>query len=86
MLWATGPEEDRRGEVRCLYLAASCFLRTPVFIDDDMNWKHHIKTVRTELSKVAAIVYKARRNQDGMCRLYYSLFLPYIIYCSDIRR
>ena len=30
-----------------------------VFIDDDLNWKHHINTVKTTLSNVAAIIYTA---------------------------
>ena len=27
-----------------------------VFIDDDLNWKHHINMVRTKLSNIAAII------------------------------
>ena len=39
-----------------------------VFTDDDLNWKHHINMVRSKLSKVAAIKYKASCliNQEGM--------------------
>ena len=57
-----------------------------VFIDDDLNWKHHINMVRSKLSKVAAIMYKASCliNQDGMYILYCSLFLSYTSYCSGI--
>ena len=57
-----------------------------ICIDDKLNWKHHINTVRSKLSKVAAIIYRASCiiNQDGIYMLYCSLFLPYINYCSEI--
>ena len=39
-----------------------------ICIDDKLNWKHHINTVRSKLSKVAAIIYRASCiiNQDGI--------------------
>ena len=57
-----------------------------IYIDDKLNWKYHINTVRSKLSKVAAIIYRASCliNQDGIYLLYCSLFLPYINYCSEI--
>ena len=57
-----------------------------ICIDDELNWKHHINTVRSKLSKVAEIIYRANCiiNQDGIYMLYCSLFLPYINYCSEI--
>ena len=59
-----------------------------IFIDKDLNWKHHINTVRTKkiLSKLAASIYKASCliNLDGMYILYCSLLLPYINYCSEM--
>ena len=47
------------------------------YIDDKLNWKYHINTVRSKLSKVAAIIYRASCliNQDGIYMLYCSLFL-----------
>ncbi len=38
------------------------------YIDDKRNWKHHINTVRSKLSKVTAIIYRANCliNQDGI--------------------
>ena len=30
-----------------------------IFIDVKLNWKHHINTVRSKLSKVAVIIYRA---------------------------
>ena len=57
-----------------------------ICIDDKLNWKHHIYTVRSKLSKVAAIIYRASCliNQGAIYMLYCSLFLPYINYCSEI--
>ena len=55
-------------------------------MDDVLNWKHHINTVITQLSKVAAIIYKASFviNFDGMYIMYCFLFLSYTSYCSEI--
>ena len=57
-----------------------------VLIDKDLNWRHHINTVRTKLSKFVAIIYNASCliNHDRMYILYCYLFLPYISYCSEI--
>ena len=51
-----------------------------VFIDDDLNWKHHNNTVRTKLSKVTAITYKTSCliNHDGM--YIFVLFSVFAIY------
>ena len=48
-----------------------------IFIDDKLHWKHHINTVRSKLSKLAAIIYRASClvNKDGIYMLYCSLFL-----------
>ena len=42
-----------------------------IYIDDKLNWKYHINTVRSKLSKVAAIIYRASCliNQDGIYML-----------------
>ena len=49
-----------------------------IYIDDKLNWKYHINrpTVRSKLSKVAAIIYRASclTNQDGIHMLYCSSF------------
>ena len=45
-----------------------------IVIDDELNWKQHINTIRSKLLKVEAIIYKASCliNHDGI----------YILYCS----
>ena len=42
-----------------------------ICIDDKLNWKHHINTVRSKLSKVAALIYRASCliNQGGIYML-----------------
>ena len=57
-----------------------------IYIDDKLNWKYHINTVVSKLSKVASIIYRGSCliNQDGIYMLYCSLFWPYINYCSEI--
>ena len=43
-------------------------------------------TIRSKLSKCCAIMYKASSliNKHCMHILYYSLFMPYIIYCAEV--
>ena len=57
-----------------------------VQIDEGLNWKEHIKLVSSKLIKVSGIIFRAKRvlNYDSLYTLYYSLFLPYINYCSEI--
>ena len=57
-----------------------------VMSDDKLTWKHHIDLVKSKLSRSCAIMYKASFLIDrrGMHVLYYSLFLPYIMYCAEI--
>ena len=39
-----------------------------IYIDDKLNWKYRINNVRSKISKVAAIIYRATClvNQDGI--------------------
>ena len=57
-----------------------------VMIDDKLAWKHHIDLVKSKLSRSCGIMYRASFLIDrrGMHVLYYSLFLPYIMYCAEI--
>ena len=52
-----------------------------IFIDDKLNWKHHINTVRSKLSKVAAIIYRASCNKDG---IYTCCTAPYFCHILTI--
>ena len=56
-----------------------------VVIDCKLNWKSHILSVRYKLSKCRAIVYRASSliNKHDMHILYYSLFIPYIMYYAE---
>ena len=57
-----------------------------VMIDDKLYWKNHICLVKSKLSKRCAVLYRASFLIDrrGMHILYYSLFLPYIMYCAEV--
>ena len=46
-----------------------------IYIDDKLNCKYHINTVRSKLSKVAAIIYRASCiiNQDAVLLLIFAL-------------
>ena len=57
-----------------------------VMIDDKLNWKNHMLSVRSKLSKSCAIMYRASFliNKRGMHILYFSLVMPYIMYCAEV--
>ena len=57
-----------------------------VVIDDKLNWKSHILSIRSKLSKCCVIMYKASSliNKHGMHILYNSLFMPYIMHCTEV--
>ena len=64
----------------------NCTTCLGVVIDDKLNWKSHILSIRSKLSKCCAIMYRASSliNKHCMHILYYSLFMPYIIYCAEV--
>ena len=57
-----------------------------VYIDDKLNWSHHIQHVQGKLSRSISILYKVRNILDShsLHTLYCTLFLPYLHYCSEI--
>ena len=57
-----------------------------IIIDDKLSWKPHIQSVKSKLSSVLSIMYKASKliNTAGMYTLYCSLFHPYLSYCNEI--
>ena len=65
-------------------VAATKFLG--IIIDDTLSWKPHIQSVKSKLSSVLSIMYKASKlsNISGMYTLYCSLFHPYLSYCNEI--
>ena len=65
-------------------VAATKFLG--IILDDKLSWKPHIQSVKSKLSSVLSIMYKASKliNTAGMYTLYCSLFHPYLSYCNEI--
>ena len=57
-----------------------------VVTDDKLNWKSHILSIRSKLSICCAIMHRASSliNKYGKHILYYSLFMPYIMYCAEV--
>ena len=57
-----------------------------VHIDESLNWKYQINTIRLKMSKVAAVIYKANCliDRNGMYILYCSLFLLHLSYCCEM--
>ena len=57
-----------------------------ILIDENFNWKEHIKLVISKLSKSIAIILRAKKVLDSqsLLTLYCSLFLPYLSYCAEI--
>ena len=57
-----------------------------VIIDESLSWNNHINSVKSKLAKVSSVIYKVSHSIDrsSMRTLYCALFLPYIMYCSEI--
>ncbi len=57
-----------------------------IVIDDSLNWKPHIQSVKSKVSTILSIMYKASKliTTAGMYTLYCSLFQPYMSYCNEI--
>ena len=64
----------------------NCTQLLGVVIDDKLNWKSHILSIRSKLSKCCGIMYRASSliNKHSMHNLYYSLFMRYIMYCAEV--
>ena len=54
-----------------------------VYIDNHLNWKHHILHIRNKISKVTGTITKSRDslNNKSLLLLYYGLIYPYLQYC-----
>ena len=57
-----------------------------IIIDEKLNWKTQIQSVKSKLASVLSVMHKAsvKINIDGMYTLYCSLFHPYLSYCLEI--
>ena len=57
-----------------------------IIIDNRLNWKPHIQSVKSKLSCILSIMYKASKliTTAGMYTLYCSLFQPHISYCNEL--
>ena len=57
-----------------------------IIIDDRLNWKPHIQSVKFKFSSILSVMYKASKliTTAGIYNLYCSLFQPYTSYCNEI--
>ena len=57
-----------------------------VTINDQINWKSHIKHVQCKLSRSISVLSKAKHILDhkSLYILYCSLILPYLQYCAEV--
>ena len=55
-----------------------------VIIDELLNWKKYINSVKSKLSNIASVIYNVSHfiDQRSMYTLYCSLFLTDLMYCS----
>ena len=53
-----------------------------IFVDENLNWDAHIKSICNKLSHISGIFYKLRRliSQDALIVLYYSLVQSHLTY------
>ena len=57
-----------------------------IIIDDRLNWKPQIQSLKSKFSSILSIMYKTSTliTTDGMYTLLCSLFQPFISYCNEI--
>lgn len=57
-----------------------------VILDNKVCWKTHVAYVRAKLAKCSAILWKTKHILEckSLQTLYYSLFLPYLLYCVEV--
>ena len=57
-----------------------------VIIDKKLNWKTHIKYIKSKISKSIAILHKTKHilDQRSLHMLYSSLITPYLTYCAEL--
>ena len=57
-----------------------------IYIDQNLTWKHHVSYVLNKLSKCVGILHRVQHllGREPLYKLYCSLFLPYITYCSMV--
>ena len=55
-------------------------------VDQNLTWKRHASHVLSKLSKCTGILCKVQHllGRESQYRLYCTLFLPYITYCSMV--
>ena len=57
-----------------------------IYIDQNLTWKHHVSYVLNKLSKCVGILHRVQHllGREPLYKLYCTLFLPYITYCSMV--
>ena len=57
-----------------------------IVVEDRLNWKPRIQSVKSKVSSILSIMYKASKlfTTAGMYALYCSLFQPFISHCNEI--
>lgn len=57
-----------------------------VYIDENLNWSHHINSVCLKLSKMCGVLYRVRHQLtlEAMISIYYTLCYPHLTYCVSI--
>ena len=58
-----------------------------VFIDFKLSWSDHVSYVRHRMSKSLSVIHRVKwlLNKSALHMIYYTLVLPYISYCCEIR-
>ena len=53
-----------------------------IFIDERLDWSHHIAKTRIKIAKGTGIIFKAKKflNESTLITLYYSFVYPYLHY------
>src|SRR6476661_1547546 len=65
---------------------ATCVKYLGLYIDEDLKWKDHLKSVRTKIIKYTGIFYKIRpKLPDKFLKsLYFATVYPHVLYGIEI--
>ena len=57
-----------------------------VFIDEDLNWKHHTSQIALKVSRNIGVLNRVKYilSSEILLTLYYSMIHPYFLYCNIV--
>lgn len=57
-----------------------------VFVDEDLNWKHHTSQISIKISRSIGVLNRVKYllSHDALLSLYHTMIHPYLLYCNIV--